>query len=122
MPSSEHGVGIQSLAAPVLFAFLFLTAGCEGVQIGGDALTMNLTPQQAERCRNAVRTAMAERNVTPEWIRHVHYQRLQGRSREGSNRLTGFEAWVFPKNGEGAIVVELSPSCEVRRVWARGTR
>jgi hypothetical protein len=95
---------------------------CEGVQVGGDALSMNLTPAQAQVCRDAVRDAMAARNVTPEWIRRVHYQAIRSSTRTGSTRVQGFEAWVFPKDGGGTIIVELSPNCQVTRVWARGTR
>ena len=101
---------------------LFLLGACEGVQLGGDALSMNLPPQRAQVCRDAVRNAMAERNVTEDWIRRVHYQAVQNPSRTGSTRIEGFQAWVYPKQGRGALVVELSNSCQVRRVWAQGMR
>jgi hypothetical protein len=69
-----------------------------------------------------VRNAMAERNVTEDWIRRVHYQAIRNPSRTGSTRIEGFQAWVYPRQGRGALVVELSNSCQVRRVWAQGMR
>ena len=108
---------VRSWAIPLLFL-----AACEGVQVGGDALTMNLPPDRAQQCRDAVRGALAEHNITESWIRRVHYQAIRSQSRRGSTRTAGFEAWVFPKQGGGAVVVELSNNCDVRRVWAQGTR
>jgi hypothetical protein len=117
-------LSIRPRGSPIAWfgASLILLAACEGVQLGGDALSMNLPPRQAQICRDAVRDAMAERNVTAEWIRRVHYQAIRSSSRTGSTRVLGFEAWVYPKDGRGAVVVELSTSCEVRRIWARGSR
>ena len=96
---------------------LGLLSGCEGFYIGSDALVQHLPPGQDQVCRAAVRGALAEKNVTEEWIRRVHYQPVRF-----GNRLQGFEAWVYPKDGDGALVVELSAECQVTRIWARGTR
>ncbi len=95
---------------------LFLGA-CEGIQIGGDALVQHLPPGQDQVCRAAVRDALAEKNVSEDWIERVRYRAL----RAGS-RITGFEAWVSPKEGRGALVVELTNMCQVRRIWAHGAR
>ena len=95
---------------------LFLGA-CEEIQLGGDALVQHLPPGQDQICRAAVRDALAEKNVSEDWIERVRYRAV----RAGS-RITGFEAWVSPKEGSGALVVELSNTCQVRRIWARGTR
>jgi hypothetical protein len=38
------------------------------------------------------------------------------------NRIRGFEAWVFPKEGRGNLVVELTTDCQVTGIWARGMR
>ena len=95
---------------------LFLGA-CEAVQIGGDALVQHLPPGQDQVCRAAVRDALAEKNVSEDWIERVRYVAV----RAGS-RITGFEAWVSPKEGSGALVIELSQTCQVRRIWAHGMR
>ncbi len=96
---------------------LVLLSACEGIQIGADALVQHLPPGQDQACRAAVRDALAEKNVSEDWIRRVHYRAVRA-----GNRISGFEAWVYPKEGRGALVVELSTDCRVRRVWARGTR
>ena len=96
---------------------LLLLSACEGVQIGDDALVQHLSPGQDQACRAAVRDALAEKNVSEDWIRRLHYRAV----RAGS-RISGFEAWVYPKEGRGALVVELSTDCRVRRVWAHGMR
>ena len=96
---------------------LGLLSACEGFYIGSDALVQHLPPGQDQVCRAAVRDALAERNVTEDWIRRVHYQPVRF-----GNRLRGFEAWVYPQDGGGALVVELSDDCQVTRIWARGTR
>jgi hypothetical protein len=76
-----------------------------------------LPPGQDRVCRAAVREALAEKNVSEDWIRRIFYRAV----REG-NRITGFEAWVYPEDGGGALVVELSEQCQVTRIWARGLR
>ena len=103
-------------------AGLFLLSACEGIQLGGDALSMNLPPRQAQTCRDATWEALAERNVTPQWARRVHYQAIRASSRTGSNPLRGFEAWVYPRTGRGVLVVELNASCQVRAIRQQGTR
>ena len=104
--------------AIVLLGVVSLVLGaCGGVQLGGDALVQHLPAGRDRACRAAVRDALAERNVREDWIDRVRYQAI----RSGS-RVTGFEAWVYPKDGRGALVVELSETCRVRRIWARGTR
>jgi hypothetical protein len=95
---------------------LFLGA-CDGIQLGGDALVQHLPPGQDQVCRAAVRDALAEKNVSEDWIERVRYRTV----RAGS-RVTGFEAWVSPKEGRGALVVELTNMCQVRRIWAHGAR
>ena len=96
---------------------LLVLGACEGVQIGADALVKHLPPGQDRVCRAAVRDALAEKNVSEDWIRRVHYRAVRA-----GNRISGFEAWVYPKEGRGALVVELSNDCRVRRVWAHGLR
>ena len=100
---------------------LFFLSACEGIQIGADQMTQNLTPQQAEACRNAARQAVARQGISEDRIRRVHYQRVVNKSRGASNRITGFEAWVYPKEGRGALVIELTEACRVRRIWLQGT-
>ena len=111
---------MQALA--LLGAGLVLMTACEGVPIGSDALSLNLTPRQAQACRDATRDALAEHNVYEEWIRRIHYQAIRPSRRSSSTRPTGFEAWVFPQSGGGVLVVELTIDCQVRRVRAQGTR
>ncbi len=114
---------IMQSRTSVMRAIVFLGVGslflgaCEGIQLGGDALVKHLPPGQDQVCRAAVREALAQRNVSQDRIKRVHYQAL----RTGS-RIAGFEAWVYPKDGRGALVVELSATCQVRRIWAHGTR
>jgi hypothetical protein len=109
-------------ALALLGAGLVLMTACEGAQIGGDALSLNLPPQQSQACRNATRDALAEHNVSEEWIRGIYYQAIRPSRRSSSTRPTGFEAWVYPRDGNGVLVVELSINCQVRRVRAQGTR
>ena len=109
---------LGGVPASALFgAGLFLLSACGGIQIGGDALVQHLPPGQDRVCRAAVRDALTEKNVSDDWIERVRYRAV----RAGS-RITGFEAWVSPKEGRGALVVELSNTCQVRRIWAHGTR
>ena len=96
---------------------LLLLSACEGIQIGGDALVQHLPPGQDQACRAAVRDALAQKGVSQDWIRRLHYQALRA-----GGRVTGFEAWVYPHDGGGALVVELSTTCQVTRIWARGMR
>jgi hypothetical protein len=96
---------------------LSVLGACEGVQIGADALVQHLPPGQDQACRAAVRDALAEKNVSEDWIRRVHYQAVRA-----GNRIRGFEAWVFPEEGRGNLVVELTIDCRVTGIWARGMR
>lgn len=96
---------------------LLLVSACEGVQIGEDALVKHLPPGQDQACRAAVRDALAEKGVSEDWIRRLHYRAVRA-----GNRISGFEAWVYPKEGSGVLVVELSTKCRVTRIWARGMR
>ncbi len=100
----------------ICFGLLVLGA-CEGVQFGSDALVQNLPPGKDQVCRTAVRDALAEKNVSQDWIDRIHYQAIRA-----GNRVSGFQAWVYPKDGRGALVVELSNRCRVRRIWASGLR
>lgn len=101
----------------LLSAVAITLEACGGVKLTRDALIQHLPPGQDQACRVAVRDALAQRNVTEDWIRRVSYQEIRS-----GRRVTGFEAWVFPKDGGGALVVELSMQCRVTRIWARGTR
>ena len=110
----------QAGAAPaivLLGAILLVLGACGGVQLGGDALVQHLSAGRDRACRAAVRDALAERNVRRDWIDRIRYQAVRS-----GGRVTGFEAWVYPKDGRGALVVELSETCQVRRIWAHGTR
>ena len=109
-------------ASALLGAGLFLLCTCGGIQIGDDALSKHLPPRQAQACRGAVQDALAERNVSADWIRRVHYQEIRSNTRGVGTRIAGFQAWVYPKEGHGALVVELTEACHVTRVWAHGTR
>jgi len=109
---------LGAVPASALFgAGIFLLSACDGIQLGGDALVQHLPPGQDQVCRAAVRDALAEKNVSEDWIERVRYTAV----RAGS-RITGFEAWVSPKEGRGALVVELTNMCQVRRIWAHGAR
>lgn len=113
---------LGAMLAPVLYgAGLLLLGACEGIQIGADQMTQNLTPEKAKACRIAVRDAVAQQNIPEDRIRRVHYQRIMAKSRGAGNRITGFEAWIFPKEGRGALIVELTEACRVRRIWLQGT-
>ena len=96
---------------------LSVLGACGGVQIGADALVQHLPPGQDQACRAAVRDALAEKNVSDDWIRRVHYQAVRT-----GNRIRGFEAWVFPEEGRGSLVVEMTIDCRVTGIWARGMR
>lgn len=117
------GKRIMRLRAAVLRRLAYfgvglgLLSGCQGFYIGSDALVQHLPPGRDQVCRAAVQDALAEKNVSEDWIRRVHYQPVRA-----GNRVRGFEAWVYPKEGGGALVVELTDECRVTQIWARGTR
>jgi hypothetical protein len=117
MTDFSHGNARRTRTIISICLGLSVLGACEGVQIGPDALVQHLPRGQVEVCRTAVRDALAEKNVTQDWIRRVHYQAVHTR-----NRVSGFQAWVYPKEGGGALVVELSKQCRVRRIWASGLR
>jgi len=109
---------LNAIQAFIIFAGgLFLLSACEGFQIGDDALVQHLPPGQDLACRAAVRDALAGKNVSEDWIRRVHYRAVRA-----GNRISGFEAWVYPREGRGALVVELTTDCRVTWIWARGMR
>ncbi len=89
---------------------------CGGVEFG-DALTRDLTPAQAAACRQVVDEEVARQGIGTEQVRRIHFQR-RSISQRGATRLgAGYEAWVYPKKaGSGAMIIELSESCQVRDV------
>ena len=122
MPSTHPGLCHVAHTTSLLAAYLLLLSACGGVQFTNDALIRHLPPGQDQVCRDAVRNQLAQHNVSPDWVRRIHYQaRVSTRGRVG-DRIVGFDAWVYPKNGNGALVIELSESCQVQRMWAHGTR
>ena len=105
----------------ILWASIFFLSGCEGIQIGGDALSTSLHPRLAQVCRDAVSHEMAERGLTGDQVRRIHYQAIRERPGGGTASIRGFEAWVYPKQSPGVWVVELTDTCQVARVWSRRT-
>jgi len=101
-------------------AVLFVSA-CEGVNLGTDQLQKNLTPRQEQACRDAARQAVAQQNISEDRIRRVHYQRIVSNSHGTSSRITGFEAWIYPKEGTGALVFVLNEACQVTGSWTHGS-
>ena len=58
---------------------------------------------------------IARRGIASEQVRRVHYQRITPQRRGSKGQNVGYLAWVYPKKeGPGALIIELSPSCEVR--------
>jgi len=112
-----HRVARTTRVVFSIFFGLLVLGACEGVQFGSDALVQNLPPGKDQVCRTAVRDALAEKNVSQDWIDRIHYQAIRA-----GNRVSGFQAWVYPKDGRGALVVELSNRCQVRQIWASGLR
>ena len=107
-------------AWPPLAAALLMTAACDNVSFGRDPLAQ-LPPRERQACRDAVNNALAKKNVGKDWIESIRFREVRGTTR-GRGRLVGFQAWVRPKEGGGAIVVELSMACQVTNIWARGLR
>lgn len=96
-----------------------ILASCISVGLNPNGLDRNLPPAQAQDCRDAVSDALIEEGVSPQAVKNVDYQAVDEANPRSSNRLRGFEAWVYPQSG-GALVVELSASCQVRDVrWLR---
>ena len=102
--------------AALLFAGLIPLSGCGGIKLGADALSRNLPPEQAQVCRDAARQVAAEHGLFEQNIKNVDYQEIRTSTRTGSNPLRGFEAWIYPLDGPGRLVVQLSPACNVQQV------
>lgn len=116
-PSARHALCTLALTGAVLIPI----SACQ-IQLNRDPLVSNLPKAQAQACREAVGNELARRGVSQDWIRQVSYHKRTANTRGASSRITGFDAWVFPKEGRGALVIELSETCKVRGVWAHGTR
>ncbi len=115
--SATHVLCTLVLAGAILISL----GGCP-IRLSRDPLVSNLTKAQEQACREAVRNELAHRGVSQDWIRQVSYHTRTMNQGGASNRIIGFDAWVFPKEGRGALVVELTETCQVRRVWAYGAR
>ena len=100
-------------------AVLFGVCACGGVKLG-DILSRDMPPAQAKACRDAVAAEMARQGVNPERVKRIYYERMQNRQRGGTFRNTGYRAWVYPKFGRQAMVIEISNSCQVLDVYMQG--
>ena len=98
-------------------SLLYGLGACGGVEFG-DALTRDLTPAQAAACRQVVDEEVARQGIGTEQVRRrIHYQRRSISQRGATPQGAGYEAWVYPKKeGSGAMIIELSESCQVRDV------
>ena len=103
------GGQILSLAA------LAVLGACGGVQLGSDALSRNLPPDQAQLCREAVADAMLREGISTNALKNVDYQAVDGGNSRSTTRIRGYQAWVYPQSG-GAWLVELTTTCQVRDV------
>ena len=93
---------------------------CGGIRYG-NPLEQDLPAREAQACCQAVDQEIARQGISQAQVRRVHFQRRYAKRRDASNRVTGYEAWVYPvKKGPGAMIVELSESCQVTDVWCRG--
>ena len=100
-----------------LALLLFGLGACDLVD-RGDALARDLTPQQAAACRQVVAEEVARQGIGADQVRRIHYQRMTPSRRGSKGQNQGYEAWVYPKKeGPGALIVDLSQSCEVRDAW-----
>lgn len=99
-----------------LASLLYGLGACAGVEFG-DALTRDLTPAQAAACRQVVAEEVARQGISTEQVRRIYYQ-SQSLSQRGAIRQgAGYQVWVYPKKaGSGAMIIELSGSCQVRDV------
>jgi hypothetical protein len=89
---------------------------CDLVELG-DALTRDLPPAQAAACRQAVAEEIARQGIAEDQVRRIYYQRVSLARRGAARTGAGFLAWVYPKKeGPGAMIVEISESCQVREV------
>ncbi len=99
-------------------ALLLFGLGACGLVGFGDTLTRDMTPQQAAACRQVVAEEIAREGIASEQVRRIHYQRMTPQRRGTKGQNEGYEAWVYPKKeGPGALIVELSPTCQVRDAW-----
>ena len=106
----------QPLRHVPLASLLFGLGACGGVEFG-DALTRDLTPAQAAACRQVVDEEVARQGIGTEQVRRIWYQRRSVSQRGATRQGAGYEAWVYPKKaGSGAMIIELSESCQVRDV------
>ncbi len=100
----------------VLAPLLCGLGACDLVEMG-DALTRDLTPAQAAACRQVVAEEVARQGIGTDQVRRIHYQRRSLSQRGATRQGAGYEAWVYPKKeGSGALIIELSESCQVRDV------
>ena len=113
-------VAAGPLPGLLLVALLSGLSACGGIRYG-NPLQQDLPHGEAEACRQAVDQEIARQGISEAQVRRIHFQRRYAKRRDASNRVTGYEAWVYPvKKGPGAMIVELSESCQVTNVWYRG--
>ena len=117
-PARPAAAGL--LSGLVLVALLGGLSACGGIRYG-NPLEQDLPAREAQACRQAVDQEIARQGISQAQVRRIHFQRHYAKRRDASNRVTGYEAWVYPvKKGPGAMIVELSESCQVTNVWYRG--
>lgn len=107
---------MRPLSGLVLASLLFGPSACGGVKLG-DTLTQDLPPAEAAACRRAVVDEMTRQGVNAERVRRIYYERLTDRQRGGTGGNTGYRAWIYPKVGREAMIIEISGRCQVRGVW-----
>ena len=101
----------------LFLASLLYGLGACGLVEMGDALTRDLAPAQAAACRQVVAEEVARQGIGTDQVRRIHYQRISLSQRGATRQGAGYEAWVYPKmEGPGAMIIELSESCQVRDV------
>ncbi len=99
-----------------LASLLYGLGTCGGIEFG-DALTRDLTPAQAAACRQVVDEEVARQGIGTEQVRRIWYQRRSLSQRGATRQGAGHDAWVYPKKaGSGAMIIELSESCQARDV------
>ena len=101
-----------------LIAAVWLASACGGARITQDPLVANLSASEAQACRQAVLKELARREISTDSVRRVHFLQRYANTRGTSSRVTGYDAWVDPKQGEGTLVIRLSERCRVTDVWA----
>jgi hypothetical protein len=115
----HRSLGTKHLRRLVWAVLLSGLSACGGVELG-DTLTQDLPPAEAAACRQAVADELTRQGVSAERIRRIYYERLTNRLRGATRRNTGYRAWVYPRQGREAMIIELSGSCQVRDVWMHG--